>query len=63
MPQNQVSAKPGFEQGSVEVLAGIVERVTFHNAENGFCVLRNLDEQSQGLVRRCLPAASRALQM
>ncbi len=24
----------------VEVLAGLVERVTFHNAENGFCVLR-----------------------
>src|SRR5674476_4725 len=23
-----------------EVLAGTVERVTFHNAENGFCVLR-----------------------
>lgn len=23
-----------------EVLAGFVERVTFHNAENGFCVLR-----------------------
>src|SRR5512137_1292273 len=23
-----------------EVLAGIVERVTFHNEENGFCVLR-----------------------
>jgi exodeoxyribonuclease V alpha subunit len=23
-----------------EVLAGVVERVTFHNAENGFCVLR-----------------------
>src|SRR5512139_230652 len=23
-----------------EVLAGIVERVTYHNAENGFCVLR-----------------------
>jgi exodeoxyribonuclease V alpha subunit len=23
-----------------EVLAGIVERVTFHNDENGFCVLR-----------------------
>ena len=22
-----------------EVLAGLVERVTFHNAENGFCVL------------------------
>ena len=22
-----------------EVLVGLVERVTFHNAENGFCVL------------------------
>ena len=28
------------ELSSQEVLAGIVERVTFHNAENGFCVLR-----------------------
>jgi exodeoxyribonuclease V alpha subunit len=23
-----------------EALAGLVERVTFHNEENGFCVLR-----------------------
>ena len=23
-----------------EVLAGLVDRVTFHNEENGFCVLR-----------------------
>ena len=23
-----------------EVLAGLVERATFHNSENGFCVLR-----------------------
>ena len=23
-----------------QVLAGLVERVTFHNEENGFCVLR-----------------------
>jgi exodeoxyribonuclease V alpha subunit len=23
-----------------EILAGLVERVTFHNEENGFCVLR-----------------------
>jgi exodeoxyribonuclease V alpha subunit len=23
-----------------EVLAGLVERVTYYNAENGFCVLR-----------------------
>jgi exodeoxyribonuclease V alpha subunit len=25
---------------STEVLAGLVERVTFHNDDNGFCVLR-----------------------
>ena len=28
------------EPSTHEVLAGVVERVTFHNAENGFCVLR-----------------------
>ncbi|WP_456303598.1 YrrC family ATP-dependent DNA helicase, partial [Komagataeibacter intermedius] len=28
------------EQCQTEALAGLVERVTFHNAENGFCVLR-----------------------
>jgi len=28
------------ENTTQEVLAGLVERVTFHNAENGFCVLR-----------------------
>src|ERR1700726_1058381 len=25
---------------ATEVLAGLIERVTFHNEENGFCVLR-----------------------
>ena len=30
---------PGSES-TTEVLAGLVERVTFHNPENGFCVLR-----------------------
>ena len=30
---------PGSENAT-EVLAGLVERVTFHNPENGFCVLR-----------------------
>jgi exodeoxyribonuclease V alpha subunit len=25
-----------------EALAGLVERVTFHNAENGFCVLGDI---------------------
>ena len=28
------------EPSAQEVLAGLVERVTYHNAENGFCVLR-----------------------
>src|SRR5580704_945845 len=28
------------ENQSQEVLAGLVERVSYHNVENGFCVLR-----------------------
>jgi exodeoxyribonuclease V alpha subunit len=28
------------QSATEEVLAGYVERVTYHNAENGFCVLR-----------------------
>jgi exodeoxyribonuclease V alpha subunit len=32
--------KPKAASSTQEVLAGLVERVTFHNAENGFCVLR-----------------------
>jgi hypothetical protein len=35
---NQMKSNP--EPSTQEVLAGLVERVTFHNAENGFCVLR-----------------------
>ena len=31
---------PRPERSTEEVLAGLVERVTFHNTENGFCVLR-----------------------
>src|SRR5262245_13909113 len=31
---------PQPEPLTQEVLAGLVERVTYHNAENGFCVLR-----------------------
>src|SRR5215472_2964747 len=27
-------------ENSTEVLAGLVERVTFHNSDSGFCVLR-----------------------
>src|SRR6266700_1029745 len=32
--------RPQQEPSTQEVLAGFVERVTFHNSENGFCVLR-----------------------
>jgi exodeoxyribonuclease V alpha subunit len=32
--------KTQLESSTQEVLAGLVERVTFHNSENGFCVLR-----------------------
>jgi exodeoxyribonuclease V alpha subunit len=34
MPQTLRASAP------TEVLAGLVERVTFHNEENGFCVLQ-----------------------
>ncbi len=32
--------KLSSENQSQEALAGLVERVTYHSAENGFCVLR-----------------------
>jgi exodeoxyribonuclease V alpha subunit len=32
--------KPQPESSAQEVLAGLIERVTYHNGENGFCVLR-----------------------
>jgi exodeoxyribonuclease V alpha subunit len=38
------------EPGNQEVLAGAVERVTFHNAENGFCVLRVKARSHRDLV-------------
>jgi hypothetical protein len=39
IPLSHVGENPVTEQGASserEVLAGLVERVTFHNAENGF---------------------------
>ncbi len=36
-----------------EVLAGVVERVTYHNAENGFCVLRIKGRAHRDLVTVC----------
>jgi exodeoxyribonuclease V alpha subunit len=35
-----LSMKPQPQPMTQEVLAGPVERVTFHNEESGFCVLR-----------------------
>jgi exodeoxyribonuclease V alpha subunit len=32
--------KPQLQTSPQEVLAGLIERVAYHNAENGFCVLR-----------------------
>jgi hypothetical protein len=36
----EATMKPSPENSPQEVLAGLVERVTYHNDENGFCVLR-----------------------
>ncbi len=33
-----------------EVLAGLVERVTYQNAENGFCVIRGKARSHRDLV-------------
>ena len=37
-------------EGSTEVLAGLVERVTFHNQDTGFCVLRLKARSHRDLV-------------
>src|SRR5215472_629519 len=42
--------KPQPDQSLKEVLAGLVERVTYHNAENGFCVLRVKARSRRDLV-------------
>ena len=47
-PANRM--KPTSEPSTQEVLAGLVERVTFHNAENGFCVLKTKARGHRDLV-------------
>src|SRR5262245_37261376 len=42
--------KPQPASPAQEVLAGLVERVTYHNAENGFCVLRTKARGHRDLV-------------
>ena len=39
-----------LKQPDREVLAGLVERVTFHNSDNGFCVLRVKARSHRDLV-------------
>jgi exodeoxyribonuclease V alpha subunit len=50
--------KPELKPGSQELLAGLVERVTFHNEDNGFCVLRNRARGHRDLVTVIGQAAS-----
>ena len=47
-----MTSSAGKQAGSPdrEVLAGLVERVTFHNPENGFCVLRTKARGHRDLV-------------
>jgi hypothetical protein len=42
--------KSNLEPSAQEVLSGLVERVTFHNGENGFCVLRTKARGHRDLV-------------
>ena len=43
-------ARPQPDAPAQEVLAGLVERVTFHNGDNGFCVLRAKAKGHRDLV-------------
>ena len=45
----------------IEALAGLVERVTYHNAESGFCVLRIKARGQRDLVTVVGHAASIAV--
>ena len=38
--RDDADMRPQLESTNREVLAGLIERVTYHNPENGFCVLR-----------------------
>jgi exodeoxyribonuclease V alpha subunit len=40
MPVERVMDRAKSNEDNTEVLAGLVERVTFHNQDSGFCVLR-----------------------
>ena len=46
---------PQSEPSTQEVLAGHVERVMYHNAENGFCVLRARARGHRDVVTVAMP--------
>jgi exodeoxyribonuclease V alpha subunit len=48
----------GKPQPERENLAGLVERVTFHNEDSGFCVLRVKARGGRDLDHRCRRAAT-----
>src|SRR5215208_7876843 len=50
--------KPQPEPSTQEVLAGLVERVTYHNSETGFCVLRTKARGHRDVVTLVGHAAS-----
>ena len=52
------SPAPADRGPPTEALAGLVERVTYHNAENGFCVLRVKARGQRDLVTVVGHAAS-----
>jgi hypothetical protein len=45
-----VGLKPRPASWNREVLAGLIERVTFHNAANGFCDLRVIKPRSSAIA-------------
>jgi exodeoxyribonuclease V alpha subunit len=49
--------QPASTSTATEVLGGLVERVTFHNEENGFCVLRVKARGQRDLITVLGPAA------
>src|SRR6266487_3488013 len=49
---------PQPKPSTQEVLAGLVERITYHNAENGFCVLRARARGHRDVVTVVGPAAT-----
>jgi exodeoxyribonuclease V alpha subunit len=56
---DQLQMKSDSSASAQEVLAGLVERVTFHNEESGFCVLRTKALGHRDLVTVVGQAVSR----